>query len=553
MPCLVSLEPPRKRQEPDDDLEQPQHQSKRLKLGGPPPAYWDNLSRIWLTIVESGQRPCRPLTRQLHATLKHRCQIPALDPLRGCKHENLKEHTKRCLMATNLFRHATFDVHALCQLASSLHGGRSCSCDVTQVPADGSLYWAAFLVFDDGVEWVFRSPRRDGAIQSEKTIQALLASEAATLKYIKSYSAIPVPVKSLGSRESTLSLKEKSKIVFQLGVITWQLSHLRFREIGSLFEESGYLQVRGLTGLLQHVECLQLSHHCFSPCPTRNRYDDDQEYHRACDQWNNFVTLGSKIDGSNNRVDYTVVGDCLRGITSKWAEEMSASAQNIGSERFPLHHPDLNVNNIFVGDNCSITCIIDWAFCSSVPFPILLMAPGLPQSRDRLEAPLITAFEDGLRRAILTDHRGGLMKEFLHKLETLQASRFAWLLCRLASFDSAGDFYLFRDIWQMSDQNDMDFLPFFRSKQSTDHYIQLYEEMKQEDEPSDLVRQRETSYFQRDMIGLTVSRKLTLVSEWTCRYRKHDPKGIRQNGNNFVADDKLWKWVLESLNQAGLV
>ncbi|KAL2361681.1 hypothetical protein RJZ56_005429 [Blastomyces dermatitidis] len=521
-------------------------------------------------------------------------------------------------MATNLFRHATFDVHALCQLASSLRGGRSCACDVTQVPADGSLYWAAFLVFDDGVEWVFRSPRRDGAIQSEKTIQALLASEAATLKYIKSYSAIPVPVakslssyssendigipyilmskaagfplskrwKSLGSQESTLSLKEKSKIVSQLGVITWQLSHLRFREIGSLFEESGYLQVRDclsralvdserdtlpelprgpftsegeyfdalVTGLLQHVECLQLSHHCFfAPCPTRNRYDDDQEYRRACDQWSNFVTLGSKIDGSNNRVDYTVVGDCLHGITSKWAEEMSAPAQNIGSKRFPLHHPDLNVNNIFVDDNCSITCIIDWAFCSSVPFPILLMAPGLPQSRDRLEAPLITAFEGGLRRAILTDHRGGLMKDFLHKLETLQASRFAWLLCRLASFDSAGDFYLFCDIWQMSDQNDVDFLTFFRSKQSTDHYIQLHEEMKQEDESSDLVRQRETSYFQRDMVGLTVSRKLTLVSEWTCRYRKHDPKGIRRNGNNFVADDKLWKWVLESLNQAGLV
>ncbi|KAL2369989.1 hypothetical protein RJ035_007334 [Blastomyces gilchristii] len=107
MPCLVSLEPSRKRQKPDDDLEQSQHQLKRLKLGGPPPAYWDNLSRIWLTkdtlrefdrrnspsnrIVESGQRPCRPLTRQLHATLKNRCQIPALDPLSGCKPESLKE------------------------------------------------------------------------------------------------------------------------------------------------------------------------------------------------------------------------------------------------------------------------------------------------------------------------------------------------------------------------------------------------------------------------------------------------------------------------------
>ncbi|OAT06792.1 hypothetical protein BDBG_16696 [Blastomyces gilchristii SLH14081] len=107
MPCLVSLEPSRKRQKPDDDLEQSQHQLKRLKLGGPPPAYWDNLSRIWLTkdtlqefdrrnspsnrIVELGQCPCQPLTRQLHATLKNCCQIPALDPLSGCKPESLKE------------------------------------------------------------------------------------------------------------------------------------------------------------------------------------------------------------------------------------------------------------------------------------------------------------------------------------------------------------------------------------------------------------------------------------------------------------------------------
>ncbi|QSS50919.1 hypothetical protein I7I53_06108 [Histoplasma capsulatum var. duboisii H88] len=78
MPCLISLEPSRKPQEPDDDLAQPQHQSKWLKLSGPPPAYWDNLSKIWLTketlqefdrhnspltgILESGQRPYQPLT-----------------------------------------------------------------------------------------------------------------------------------------------------------------------------------------------------------------------------------------------------------------------------------------------------------------------------------------------------------------------------------------------------------------------------------------------------------------------------------------------------------
>lgn len=96
-------------------------------------------------------------------------------------------------MPLNIFRHAIFNVDALCQLASSLRFGRCCCCDVTQVPVGGSLYWAVFVLFDDGVEWVFRSPRYDGTIRSPETIQKLVASEAATLKYINSHLAIPVP------------------------------------------------------------------------------------------------------------------------------------------------------------------------------------------------------------------------------------------------------------------------------------------------------------------------------------------------------------------------
>ncbi|KAG5301146.1 RNase H domain-containing protein [Histoplasma ohiense] len=517
------------------------------------------------------------------------------------------------IMAIRLFRHAAFNVDALCQLARSLRHGRSCSCDATQAPADGSLYWAVFVVFDDGVEWVFRSPRRDGAIRSMETIRELLASEVATLKYISSHSTIPVPEvyaysdskdntigvpyilmskasgfplskkwKSLESRTSTLSLKAKAKVLSQLGFITWQLSQLRFEEIGSLFEENGLLQVKNclsqglvvsqrdtleelprgpfssereyfealVSGLLQHAECLQLTHHCFfAPCPTRNKYDNDHEYHRACDLWNNFVTFGSKIDSSENRVDYTVIGDSLREIASEWAEKMSSP---FDSKRFPLHHPDLNVNNIFVDDDFRITCIIDWTFCSSVPLSILFMAPGLPQSRNELEAPLAAAFEGGLNRGISTDHEGNTIRKFLHKLQMFPGNRFVWLLYRLVTFDSTGDFYLFHDIWRMSDQSYLDFSTFFRSKQSSDRYLQLHKEMKQDDEPLDQVMRQETEYFQRDIIGLTIAKKLTLASEWTSRYRNPGSNSVRCNGDVFVADDKLWKWVLMSLEQTDL-
>ncbi|KAK2807855.1 hypothetical protein FQN50_005244 [Emmonsiellopsis sp. PD_5] len=520
-------------------------------------------------------------------------------------------------MKPNIFRNATFEVDALCRLASSLRQGRVCSCDVNQTPADGSFSWVVFLTFDDGVEWVFRSPHDDGAIRSTETNNTLLASEAATLKYIKSHSAIPVPEvyayscsrdndigvpyilmskasgfplskkwKSLGSHKTTLSLKEKSKILSQLGLITWQLSQLRFDKIGSLFEEEhGHLQVksclsRGLvvserdtledlprgpftsekeyfdalvSGFMQHAECLQLSHHCFfAPLPTRHLYDDDHEYRKASDQWNNFVTLEAKIDGSDNRLDYIVIGDCLREIVSNWLEETSGPSQNISHNRFPLHHPDLNVNNIFVDHDCKITCIIDWTFCSTVPFSVLLMPPGLPQSRDELEAPLVAAFETGLDEAILAQE-GDTVATYSEKLRaTPGSSRFVWLFYRLASFDSTGDFYLFDKIWELRNKTNLEFLTVFKAKQSSDHYLHLHDKMKQEDEPADQVTQRDADYFQKNIVGQTISRKLTLVSEWASRYRKEASKSLRRNGNSFVADDKLWKWVLGSMDEAGL-
>lgn len=48
------------------------------------------------------------------------------------------------------------------------------------------------LSFDDGVEWIFRSPRTSYGID-EESAAILLASEAATLRYIRHKRSIPVP------------------------------------------------------------------------------------------------------------------------------------------------------------------------------------------------------------------------------------------------------------------------------------------------------------------------------------------------------------------------
>lgn len=92
----------------------------------------------------------------------------------------------------NIFTYAEFDIQALRRQASTLRRGISCVCDPGQRPASGSFNWAIFISFEDGVRWVFRSPHTRTFMPIEMGIK-LLASEAATLRYLGAHSDIPVP------------------------------------------------------------------------------------------------------------------------------------------------------------------------------------------------------------------------------------------------------------------------------------------------------------------------------------------------------------------------
>lgn len=91
----------------------------------------------------------------------------------------------------DIFFYADFNVGHLLQLAERLRG-RPCTCDDSQTPKAGAYNWAIFLAFDDGVEWVFRAPSSSHA-PAEAITERLLASEAATLKYVREHTTIPVP------------------------------------------------------------------------------------------------------------------------------------------------------------------------------------------------------------------------------------------------------------------------------------------------------------------------------------------------------------------------
>lgn len=63
---------------------------------------------------------------------------------------------------------------------------------------------------------------------------------------------------------------------------------------------------------------------------------------------------------------------------------------------FPLHHHDITLQNLFVDDDLKITCVIDWAFSSTVPPAQLLATPGLPHPRGLvLDLSLVSAFCSG--------------------------------------------------------------------------------------------------------------------------------------------------------------
>lgn len=96
----------------------------------------------------------------------------------------------------HIFRYARFDVKAVCNLASELRKGHSCSCPLTQKPDKGSYNWVIFLDFDDGVQWVFRVPFDNPKIPTvipPDVCANLIRSEVATMEYVAMNTDIPVP------------------------------------------------------------------------------------------------------------------------------------------------------------------------------------------------------------------------------------------------------------------------------------------------------------------------------------------------------------------------
>ncbi|KAJ5638779.1 hypothetical protein N7528_001169 [Penicillium herquei] len=428
-----------------------------------------------------------------------------------------------------------------------------------------------------------------------ETAVKLLASEAATIRYLKAHSDIPVPEiydycasfdngigipfilmseapgqplssfwKSNSSSQSGLDDTGKAKILSQLGSVTWRLSQLRFDKIGSLFEEDESFVVkeclsrghmlhqryclkipRGpflseadfydslISAFSEHAEIMPLSHHCFvAPIPSQNDYQDRTQYTRAVDLWSDFVTVGNKIDTADNRLDYIIRGDILHDIVQKLKFPVA------NQETYPISHSDLSVNNIYVDDDHNITCIIDWAFTSALPESFLLAAPGLPQYGDEISSELHRSFKTGFLAALPGTMEENLVQKY-H--ESLEWGHLSWKLSRLLNLDSTSDYPLFATIWSSTYGAKQDLGEYFLQQRRSDRYVQRYKEVQEQDQPLSKIKQDECSYFRDNDFRSTIAKKLTVMSEWNAQYGIHQPSKIREG--MFIAYPKLWKWI----------
>ncbi|KFX87710.1 hypothetical protein V490_08065 [Pseudogymnoascus sp. VKM F-3557] len=215
----------------------------------------------------------------------------------------------------------------------------------------------------------------------------VLESEVATMKYIKENSSIPVPEafdyrapgtqlqnhrwdphpleKGVFPQRQQLNQTQKEKIMQQLDQQTLQDVNQ-----GPFKHDDEYYQAL-ISVFLRHAQELRLQHNVFSaPIPSLEDFATSPSRRSAISRWEDFVKIGGKIGSGQNRLDY-----CLP------------------ANGFSHCHPDLSASNIFDDGELNITCVIDWAFTSTVPISTALITPGLPHPRYGTEPFLDLAFK----------------------------------------------------------------------------------------------------------------------------------------------------------------
>lgn len=337
----------------------------------------------------------------------------------------------------------------------------------------------------------------------------------------------------------------------QLGVIMSRLSMVHFDKIGSLFEDNdGGFSVREclspvltwqsrdsleteidrgpfsqedcylrslISAFVSHAEELPLSPYLFfSPLPKPVDYLTWDSYKAAVDRRSDFIVIGDKLEGSNNRLDYFIAGQIL--------EEMVPLLLSQSTD-FTISHPDLHVGNVFVDEELNVTCIIDWGSTTIGPVTELLSTPGLGGPSKPPSSSLVASFQSGF-----SQEPRNVEQDMWDRAEMM------WYFSRLVRLLSGQDLLLFQMLYElvykhkietMSDP--IDYGRLFHERAMLPSNKLLLSRLSEDDLPDEDVKEREKDVFSDSKSDrLAVARKLTLMSELN---------------PGFVGDKRLWRWL----------
>lgn len=344
----------------------------------------------------------------------------------------------------------------------------------------------------------------------------------------------------------------REKVMRQLGAIMSQLSTIRLAKIGSLVEDGSGNYVVGeclspallwqkrdtLDGIergpflleSQYFESLILAftshatelpltpHALLAPIPDPSEYSSWSSYMAAVRRWDDFVTVGAKIESSENCLYYCLVSQVLCQMITH------LSTRN---GYFTLSHPDLHLGNIFIDEEFSITCLIDWGSASSGPITELLATPGLGGSTFAPHEQLVAAF------------RSGFSAEPPVAPGSWERADMVWHFSRLVRLLSTQDYTLFQSLYNLVyklDDEKLDVRGLLNTLAREEDNRRLHAKLRADDYTSSELEEQELAAFgspnEDKSDRRAIARKLTVMAEFNHR---------------FLASSKLWRWIEDAL------
>ncbi|KJK73544.1 hypothetical protein H634G_11202 [Metarhizium anisopliae BRIP 53293] len=499
-------------------------------------------------------------------------------------------------MPEKIFSCAKFNLDALLSLARGIRG-RACTCNVSAAPKTGSMNWAIFISFDDGLDWVFRSPRSGHhAIVSDESAQKMLLSEVATLKFLKKHTSVPIPEvfsfsgsydnpvgvpyilmsKATGRPLSDYDWTEisrrtpgypqlrpllplpdgiREKVMRQLGTIMAQLSTLRLDKIGSLFEDcnGNYVVGECLSPTLLWQERDSLDGIERGPFLQESQYLESLV--------TAFISHAIELPLSPHAFfapipDYSEYSSwsSYRAAVSRWNDYVAIGAK-IESSKNRLSYclagqvlqqmiPHLSTSNgqytLSHPDLHLGNIFVDENF--DIACLIDWGSASTGPVTELLATPGLGTSISEPPEQLITAFRSGFSPEHIPPGSWEKAS-LMWYFSRLVRLLSTQDYNIFQALYKLvycTDGKEPDIPGLFHELAAEEKNQRLFAMLRVDDYTMSELEQEEAAAFGNSRANKSdsraVSRKLTVMSEIN---------------HSFLASSKLWRWVEQALEPAG--